>query len=255
MSHGLINIYMNNPWNKKNIIDIIEPHKANILKYIVKIQKIYVKNRKKYKMNHDELKAREYLESVYNNGYGIRTISNSLGISHNTGRLLLINWFKIKTRKGLHIVTEQVKKFRSERVKGDLNPWFNWPMNGKIRNSRGIQGYYIKKSGEYIWLRSSWEYIYAKWLDNNDIEWKFERNVYKLLNGENYLPDFFIYENGKLKYVVEMKGYNKSKIYKSKMFENEYKIKTILIESVEDYCEDYHKELKTWKNIRLLEKK
>jgi hypothetical protein len=100
-----------NPWNVKNIIDIPVAHKTAITSYITRIMKIYVKHRKDIKLTDEEMKARNYIERIYNEGYGIRTISNSLNISHNIGRTLLINWFNIKTRKGLHVVTDKVRDF------------------------------------------------------------------------------------------------------------------------------------------------
>lgn len=254
MSHGFISIYMN-PWNTKNIIDIEEPHKEVIRKYVKRMLGTYTKKRKCVVLTKEEESAREYIEKKYNEGYGTFTLAQSIGISKSICRVLLLNWLHIEMRKGRNIATDKTRKFRSERVMGEKNPWYDWPNKQKIHNSRGIQGWYLRKNGEYVWLRSSWEYIYAKWLEENNIEWKYEERVFELVGGNRYLPDFFIYKNGILDHVVEIKGFNKNSIYKTELLRNQYNIDIVLIESIKNYCDDYQKELKKWKSLRLLEKK
>lgn len=45
-------------------------------------------------------------------------------------------------------------------------------------------------------MRSSWEVLFAAWLDSNSLEWEYEPKVffYKDKNGRNrrYLPDFWV---------------------------------------------------------------
>lgn len=70
------------------------------------------------------------------------------------------------------------------------------------------------KEGKLIWRRtvpyngllfkSGWEVITAKWLDENDIEWKYEPAVFELPDGRHYVPDFFL---PKLNSYLEVKGY------------------------------------------------
>lgn len=65
----------------------------------------------------------------------------------------------------------------------------------------GYAGYYND-----TYLRSAIEYAYAYYLDRNNIDWKYELETFNF-EGFSYKPDFYIYENGDLKEVVEVKGY------------------------------------------------
>lgn len=254
----------NNLWNTKNRIDFDEKHKNNILNYYYKIIKFnskftlnqHVKERLESNIFLEE-ESFNYLKNLYDIGYGYKILGREIGLSYSKIRRLLNNFLKIKTRKGYNVVTEKVKKFRSERVKGNKSPFFDWPnqTNKFKNNSRGIQGYFLSKNNEYVWLRSTWEYIYAKWLDKNNINWKFEEKSYKLLNGESYRPDFFIYDkNNNFKNIVEIKGYFKDREYKVKMLKEELFIDVIVIDNINDYCENYNKELYLWKKEKLLKK-
>jgi len=51
-------------------------------------------------------------------------------------------------------------------------------------------------------MRSSYELFYANWLDQQDIEWKYEPH-FKLNNGKMYSPDFQLDNN----VIIEVKGY------------------------------------------------
>jgi hypothetical protein len=70
--------------------------------------------------------------------------------------------------------------------------------------NRGYAGFY---KGHY--LRSSYEYAYAKYLDYHSIPWSHEDNVYDL-GYKFYKPDFFIYDQyGYLNKIIEIKSRNK----------------------------------------------
>lgn len=57
-------------------------------------------------------------------------------------------------------------------------------------------------------MRSSWEIAYAKWLDKNNIEWRYELNTFDL--GDTcYTPDFYLPETNEY---IEVKGYFPKKI-------------------------------------------
>lgn len=66
--------------------------------------------------------------------------------------------------------------------------------------NRGYSGFY-----KDVFLRSSYEYAYAKFLDFHRIKWRYEEKTY-ILDGEAYKPDFFIYQDGKLLKIVEIKS-------------------------------------------------
>ncbi|MEQ6387941.1 hypothetical protein RZN22_01270 [Bacillaceae bacterium S4-13-58] len=77
--------------------------------------------------------------------------------------------------------------------------------------NRGYAGFY---NGFY--LRSSYEYAYAKYLDHHSIQWSYEDDVYDVGN-RLYKPDFFFYDNGKLIKIVEIKSRNKAEKERSKI--------------------------------------
>lgn len=72
---------------------------------------------------------------------------------------------------------------------------------------RGYSGYY-----KGVYLRSSYEYAYAVYLDHNNIIWRYEEKIFDL--GEcKYKPDFFIYDTDfRLKYIIEVKSGQKDQV-------------------------------------------
>jgi len=65
-------------------------------------------------------------------------------------------------------------------------------------NGRTYCGFY---KGHY--LKSTLEYIYAKYLDHIEIEWDYEVKTFSLSNGGSYKPDFYIVSTNSF---VEVKG-------------------------------------------------
>lgn len=127
----------------------------------------------------------------------------------------------------------------------------------KISIARGIQGYYFNKSkNKYVWLRSSSEYTYAKWLDEHNFEWDVEVVMYTLKSGKKYRPDFFIYENNEIKKIVEIKGYWVDKVWKFDEIKEQLNgtgIECILIDkdNIRNYTNNKNI-IKEWKQIRIL---
>ena len=76
-------------------------------------------------------------------------------------------------------------------------------MFGKVVFSH--KRYYYKG----IWMRSSWEVAYAKYLDKNNLKWEYERDTFNLKN-TTYTPDFYLPETNQY---VEIKGYMHSEAY------------------------------------------
>ena len=71
---------------------------------------------------------------------------------------------------------------------------------------RGYSGFYNN-----IYLRSSFEFAFAYYLDYKKIIWKYEVCTYELKTSK-YKPDFFIYNNkGELVKIIEIKS--KENIY------------------------------------------
>ncbi len=114
-------------------------------------------------------------------------------------------------------------KMRKSKL-GKKNPMYGrkgklCPMFGKI--THGNWGIYKGNN-----MRSSWEIIYAKWLDKQKIKWVYESITFDLGN-TTYTPDFYLPERNKY---IEVKGYwrEDAKI-KFKLFKKLYPKITILI--------------------------
>lgn len=103
--------------------------------------------------------------------------------------------------------------------------------------NRGYAGFYK----EY-YLRSSYEYAYAKYLDYHSIPWSYEDNTFDI-GYKIYKPDFFFYDQyGNLKKIVEIKSRNKkAKVEAEKtlnIIREKYKIECELL-SYEELLELY----------------
>lgn len=200
------------------------------------------------------------IEKIYEEGHGFKTIAKSLDLSYSVCRKLCVDYIGIDYRKGMNVVTDVLRQKRSDNVKGEKSPWYDWPKRMpqlSLKNGRTIQGYYTKKDGNIVWLRSTYEFIIAKWLDKLNADWKVEEKCYVLSNGERYRPDFFVYENNELKTIIETKSryFNKdNREYKFHMFKEEYDLECMLVTDITKFTnKTYHQELKEWKQQRLLE--
>jgi len=92
---------------------------------------------------------------------------------------------------------------------------------GKNRHTSGKRDYY-----KNILMRSSYEIIYAKYLDKNEIKWKYEPKTFDL-GKTTYTPDFYLPESDTY---VEVKGYWLEDAKKKfKKFKDMYKEKIIVI--------------------------
>ncbi|KKL59181.1 hypothetical protein LCGC14_2217940 [marine sediment metagenome] len=76
-------------------------------------------------------------------------------------------------------------------------------------------------------MRSSYEIAYAKWLDKQNIKWKYESKTFDLGN-TTYTPDFYLPKTNKY---IEIKGYwredAKKKFKKFKTIYSETKIQVL----------------------------
>lgn len=199
-------------------------------------------------------------------GFGFKLLSKQLGNVSYTRLRTIFRELGIIKRDGNSCVTETLKVIRSKNAQKSTNPWRDW--SGKSRTKDGhnkhhLCGWYYNKSkSKHVWLRSSWEYAYAKWLDDQDITWDVECRSYLLSDGRYYRPDFFIYQNNALKKLVEIKAkwFNGSleRIDKFEQFKKEYSgIDAELVTSAElqTLGIDLQSSLKAWKKERVLEKK
>lgn len=131
---------------------------------------------------------------------------------------------------------ERISKTRKERIaSGDIvinreaisKTITNMHMSGQIEY---VQGTYTRKNGSTIGYRSSWELLYAQYLDNdpNVKEWLFEKKFIQYeFEGHmhRYLPDFIVHYNDGSTYMVEVKPIKLSttpKIVQKAIYATEY---------------------------------
>lgn len=206
------------------------------------------------------IELKNIIETLYiEQGYGYKSIAKQYGISYTQCRKLL-QILDIDVRTGRNIITNQLRAFRKEKAlrESKNNTGFNSPYVFRKNNhiSRGIQGYYYNKSqNSYCWLRSSWEYIFAKWLDKTFQKWKTEVTNFKL-NGKNYRPDFFIYDDlDRLVKIIEIKGFWDNNSYKADLLNEQLDIDVIIITDISKYVPEkssIDKERIEWKEKRIL---
>jgi hypothetical protein len=208
------------------------------------------------------------LEILYHeNGIGFKLMSKLLGNVSYTQIRNIFNKLKIDKRNKDSFITECLKNVRSENAKKN-NPWKDWTNNENIKNmhknsNRFLGGWYFNKSNsKFVWLRSSWEYGYASYLDSQNLFWDVESRSYLLNNGKYYRPDFFIFDNKKLLKIVEIKSTwsngSKERIDKFESFKKEYpeiNCKIILDDELFKLINKTQKQiLLEWKKNRKMEK-
>lgn len=106
-------------------------------------------------------------------------------------------------QKGVSKTPEQRKRI-SDTMKRN-------PKAGGLRrgSGRGKKSWYVSPIAGRVFLDSTWELSYARWLDQNNIVWK--RNQKKFpyeYNGQikYYIPDFYLVES---QLYIEIKGFER----------------------------------------------
>lgn len=154
---------------------------------------------------------------------------------------------KIRTRRETHLGKKRPDQ--SKRMSGENNPIFgtirSQVVRDKISKTRIERNYTGRRSARFgkisnnkcgygkgsyyknIWMRSTWEVKYAKYLDKNKIKWLYESKTFDLGN-TTYTPDFYLPKTDEY---IEIKGWwLKGAIDKFKVFKQLYKnIKTIVL--------------------------
>lgn len=164
-------------------------------------------------------------------------------------------------RRGRSQVTETLKLIRSENAK-KTTPWRDWPRKYPTKNinsKKYLGGYFFNTSKtKWVYLRSSWEYAYAAYLESRGSTWDVECQSYLLGNGSYYRPDFFIYVDNKLDHIVEIKStyFNGSlnRLEKFQMFQSEYpNIRSEVVLNNELFMmigKSPNRVLQEWKSVR-----
>ena len=60
------------------------------------------------------------------------------------------------------------------------------------RLSRRGPGAYFAPDGRVFQLRSGWERLFARWLDERELAWRYEPRTFVLSDGRRYTPDFWV---------------------------------------------------------------
>lgn len=208
---------------------------------------------------------KEFANEVYvNEGVGFKTMIKryELNVSYTLlRRIFIFLGYELHSNR---IPTKSLIEQRSINAKKhyvNKTGFFKEGVQDNVKTKkteRGIQGYYWNPFKEkYVWLKSSWEFIYAKWLVKHNIKWDYELKSFHLSDGSTYKPDFYIYDdNWELLYLVEIKGFWKNRLYKTELLNKEYGIKVITIEDMSPYTElTLKKEKNIWRKLRKLESK
>jgi hypothetical protein len=114
--------------------------------------------------------------------------------------------------QGKKLSREHRAKMSETRIKLGLSKGINNPRFGKL----ALHGRKIKYKD--MWMRSSWEVAYAKYLDKQGTKWLYESKTFNL-GGCTYTPDFYLSE---IDTYIEIKGWwrdnakNKFYLFKEK---------------------------------------
>lgn len=103
------------------------------------------------------------------------------------------------------------------------------PKCGGLRegSGRGKKVWYESEIAGRVYLRSTYELEYARWLDKNSIKWKQNLIKFPYLYNEKthyYYPDFYLYDNDEY---VEVKGFTTEKDL-AKWKEFPYKLRILM---------------------------
>lgn len=114
------------------------------------------------------------------------------------------------SHKGKKLSVIHKKRISETRIKKKIAKGKNNPNYGNPRNIKGINSPRYGKISHGKWckyqgynMRSSYELIYAQWLNQNNIKWLYESKTFDLGN-TTYTPDFYLPEQN---IYIEVKGY------------------------------------------------
>jgi len=204
-------------------------------------------------------------ELYFDNQLGFKLILRVLENSHLSYSKLrkIFGYLEIDFRKGTSVVTELLRSVRSQNALAKECPFENWPEKHQdwlVGSSRAANGFYYNASKKkYEFLRSSYEFAYAKYLTLANKNWGVEERTYLLNSGAYYRPDFFVYDqNWTLEKIVEIKSmYNFEaalRLQKYYDFKRQYpEITTEVLLDKELYeliGTSYCKNLREWKSVR-----
>jgi hypothetical protein len=186
----------------------------------------------------------------YKSGKGMKTIAREEGMSYSGVRYILLK-NEIVLRKNSD-VTDHLRNVRSKNLKLRIKEHGVSKTNS---SKLGINGYYWNRGfSKWVFLRSGYEFIYARWLDEQGKIWDVEVTQEKI-NGVWYRPDFFLYDKkNNLTRVIEIKSKYIERIqnFRSKDVDVFQGVPVERIYKIEPFIpkdSSYSKELRIWKKI------
>jgi predicted nuclease of restriction endonuclease-like RecB superfamily len=112
------------------------------------------------------------------------------------------------------VKSKEHRKKLSEAMSGIKH----WAFGKPCRHSKRI--WHQQSDGTWVSMRSNWEIAYARYLDEHNINYKYEPKTFILSNGRAYTPDFLLISSNEW---VEIKGwYRPEHKEKLKMFLQDY---------------------------------
>ncbi len=122
-------------------------------------------------------------------------------------------------KKGLPKCIDCGKNLGNYNIKRCKKCWHKFS-KGKNHPNFGKSPNWKRIKYKNIYMRSSWEVAYAKYLDKNKIKWLYESKTFDL-GSTTYTPDFYLPE---FKLYIEIKGWmRKQSEDKIKIFAKEHK--------------------------------
>lgn len=209
-----------------------------------------------------------YVESQIGIKSLIKLLDNVLTYSIMRG--ILVKFGILRTQNNyVGIFTEEQKKMRSYNAKNGITlTWletasiYDKPHLSQNSNKQGIQGFYFsKKMNKYIWLRSTYEYMFIDWLEKFGINYIFEGKTFVLNDGRKYRPDFLILnKKNEVEIIIELKSNYYVSHQDDKGFllndEQNIPVKVLVgIDEMKNYTDsnimNYGIALKEWKKLRM----
>lgn len=147
--------------------------------------------------------------------------------------VLRLNKLKEKFKNG-ELVSHQKGKLRTQEEKDKISETMKKnPKAGGLRegSGRGVKQWYESAIAGRVYLRSTYELEYVKWLDKNNIIWKANLTKFPFIWEEKtryYYPDFYLIDE---ECYVEIKGYETSKDI-AKWRDFPYKLKVLKLEDL-----------------------
>ena len=208
-------------------------------------------------------RALDPLRKAYADGYGFKTLAKEIGITYSVIRTAF-DMFELPKRTGQNVVTQRLREMRSANVTGDANPWFNWTtnrpdMHAGLHKATGRNGWWKDANGRVIYLRSTFEYAIARYLDEHNYIWDVETVRFKTPYGM-YTPDFVVFKQDGTLLILEVKGtfnndlyMRKSVWFKDFVTNNLPCVRFVIINKIDKFIagQNYKSLLDEWDNCRL----